>query len=244
MTHWSKQASWSLFALVLGFGLAVPAVARAAQRQRPGGQGAGPAALQERFQKAREATLEIATEPQKPKVEAIFAKAMEKLQAIRQDIEANPDQRAQIGQRLMASMRDLRTQLDELFTPEQREKLKQKLEEIFPMLARMGGAAPGQILQHLRQHMGELNLTDEQKQKLQTLQADLRDEMQKLRDELQADRQAAAPKLRQFMQDVQQKIKDILSAEQFKQLEGLMKADGASVPAAKKSEPVKPAAAR
>jgi Spy/CpxP family protein refolding chaperone len=118
----------------------------------------------------------------------------------------------------MQTVQDMRTSLNEMLSPEQREKLNEIMQ-----------AARSQVglqLLRLERKLAKLILTDEQKLKMDELKSEVREQMQAIRQEVAADRQGAAQKVRELTQSLRRRLAEILTADQQKELRELMRPAG------------------
>jgi|GEM_PF-4339558 len=180
-------------------------------RQRAVAAAQNPAA---RLAELRERLLKLVTDDQKPKVLELLEKARKQIDAIRDEIEKNPDLRATARERAQQVFQTLREELAAILTPEQQQKAWE--------LAGQGMQRANQLLQRLGDGIRQLDLTEDQKQQLFTLREQLREKIQDLRQAAGGDRQAAARKLREIGQDLRSQLQQILSPEQQEKLRKLM----------------------
>lgn len=152
------------------------------------------------------AVLEVAKEDQKKQLEAAFAKAQEKMTALR----AEGGDRQAAGEKLMAINQELRADISKILNEEQQQQVRQK------MAVSGVGRGPGQI------DFEKLGLNEDQKAKVQKLNEELREKMSKLRDEAGGDRQAMGEKMRALMEERTAKLKEILTPEQQQKLQAMM----------------------
>lgn len=180
-----------------------------------------------RLEGARKAVLEMATEEQKPKIEAVFAEALKKAQALKEELDQNPENRREFGRKMMQINTELREQLAQILTDEQ----KAKLEQAFPGRPGDGpgpGAGPGPggpiaiMGQRLEENLAKLDLNQQQKEQIRKLQEDLRQQLEKVRQETPGDRQAMQAKARELMSQMRPKLREILTPEQAQKLRELM----------------------
>jgi len=214
-----------LLVIVVGGTVCCAAVVRAKEAARQEGNAQGQGArladrvdLQAAVQQVSELILDLATDQQKARVQEILDKTQEAIKALRDDLEAKPDQRRAIAQKLMQTVQDMRTSLNEMLSPEQREKLNEIMQ-----------AARSQVglqLLRLERKLAKLILTDEQKLKMDELKSEVREQMQAIRQEVAADRQGAAQKVRELTQSLRRRLAEILTADQQKELRELMRPAG------------------
>ena len=66
----------------------------------------------------------------------------------------------------------------------------------------------------LNEALAKLDLTDEQKEKIQKAQAEIGEKIRKVRQDLQGDRDAMQQNMRELMQESRQRLAEILTPEQ------------------------------
>ena len=172
-----------------------------------------PAAMLDRFH-STVADLKLSDE-QKTKVEAAFSKAKKELD----DLKADP--KGEVRERLQASgrvIRDLRETVRGVLNEDQLKELQQKL----PLLGGTGGPLGG-----LRQAMEKLDLTAEQKAKIEAATKEGRDKIQALIQEHRDDPAAIRDKIRPLYEEMQKKVEDVLTPEQKEKLKKFREEQGA-----------------
>jgi Spy/CpxP family protein refolding chaperone len=168
-------------------------------------------ALLDRIQKAVNA-LNLTDEQQK-QMDTVFSDARDQLQSLQADLKSmDPDARRQ---KLRSFVTDLRDQILDILTDDQKAQLKEKMSSI---MAQNGGG--GQKLAALKSALDSMDLTDDQKKQIDQL---LRDTRQKAKD-LAA--QAADGDVKDQLQELRQsalgKLRDILTPDQLQELRDKM----------------------
>ena len=210
---------------LLGLGLAAgfPSATRAADepakeppKERPAGEARpgmfDPAAMLDRVHSAV-ADMKLSDE-QKTKIEAAFSKAKKELDDLKADPKGETRERFQAGAKVMGELREA---VRGTLTDDQRKELEQKL----PLLGRGAGAVGG-----MRQAMQKLDLTDEQKAKIEAVTKEGREKMQALIQEHRDDPSAVRDKIRPLYEEMQKKVEDVLTPEQKEKLKKLREEQG------------------
>jgi len=161
------------------------------------------AALRERLQDtARELDL---TPEQKEKLQTIVRERMEKLRGLRNDNSLSPQEKRE---KFQAAREEIMAEVKKVLTPEQFEKWKARQ-------GQAGGPAVQRQLARLEGAIGDLNLTEDQKEKLKPL---YQTQMEKLRDLHQDNSLSMAEKLEKVKalnKDIAPQLKQVLDADQF-----------------------------
>ena len=209
-----------LTALALGSLAAFGPLANAADStpksrpDRPGGPGGS---IVERMQQMAE-QLGL-TDEQKEKIKAIYQEQGEKMRALREDQNISPeDKRAKFREMFEA----LEAKTKPILTPEQQEKMAK-------FRAQRPGGAPGQgepggagnLRERMQRMAQELNLTDEQKEKLKEAFAKDGEKMKELRDNPNLSREEKMAKFRELNEGIEARLKPILTAEQLEKWQKL-----------------------
>jgi Spy/CpxP family protein refolding chaperone len=141
-------------------------------------------------------------------------------------------------EKIRAFASGVKDKIEAELTPEQKEKFDTKMSEARAAGGGGGlaGGGGGGRLEQFRKNLDSLNLTDDQKSKIKDL---LKDAAEKVKDAgNDGDRQT---KVREAMQDIRQKLSDILTPEQLKELRQKMQQNAADRPAKPSSETPSPA---
>jgi Spy/CpxP family protein refolding chaperone len=157
------------------------------------------------------------SDDQRQAVRAIMEDARGELRQLADDtVNLDPAARAQTMQAAFAQVRkDIEAEL----TAEQLSKFTQSMTEFERANQRRNQPGQGQIDERLREALGELNLTDEQKIRVDQTLADTRAKVEALRaDVQQTDPQVLREQARTIMQETREKIAEILTAEQRAQM--------------------------
>lgn len=192
------------------------------QPGQPGGAGGRFQPMSERL-KAATAELGLSDE-QKKKVDELIAEMEKKVQELRSGGGENP------REKLMAMRDEGQEKMKAILSEEQFKKFTQAIQQGGPGGA-AGGPRPGMILQNLQQAMSQLDLTDEQKNKLVTVRDEIQKKMEELRPQFQnGPTPELREKIRPIMEEMQKQLKEILTAEQQEKLRSLMPGPGGERP--------------
>jgi len=161
------------------------------------------AALRERMQEtARELNL---TPEQKEKLQTIVRERMEKLRDLRQDTNLSPQEKRE---KFQAAREEITAEVKKVLTPEQFEKWKAKQgqpagDEVQRPLAKLEGA------------IKELNLTEEQKERLKPLYQEQMEKLRELRQDSSLSMAEKLEKVKALNKEIAPKLKKVLDAAQF-----------------------------
>ena len=167
------------------------------------------------------------SEEQKTKVEAALQTAAEDFRELRGEAQSMEprERREQVESILDTLRREVNGALDE----QQRQALRKKMEQFRPAGGqRPGGEGtgpatrPGPLLEQLRGNLAKLDLSDDQKKKIEAVFADVREQMGELREALGAGDEAAREKLGQIGMDVHRQLREILTEDQARELREMM----------------------
>lgn len=166
------------------------------------------------------------TDEQKPKIEEIFTKAREdarKLMEESRDME--PQER---GQKMREFNTALQDEIKSVLDDAQKKEFDQKLSEMRPGRGQGQGAGPGggqgqgqgvgQLGRRFRDAMAKIELTEEQKPKVDAILTDLDKKVTAMREETQGDVQAMREKGRLIAQDTTEQLRAVLTPEQQEKL--------------------------
>ena len=214
-------------ALMIVLSLTASAIAAPAPTttQSPGTAvlGLPPGAMLDR---ARAALDELKLTPeQKTKVDTIFKEARAELEQMRTQLES-----MDVRER-MAETREffegVRADLAFVLTPEQREQMQKKFEQ---MRQNAGGAGspgamppPGVLAERLREVLPQLKLSGEQAQRVKELFDDVRPRADALRQQIETGDAEARQKARELAEETRQKLREMLTPQQQEQLRELMR---------------------
>jgi Spy/CpxP family protein refolding chaperone len=202
---------------------------------RPGAPGGGarrmgpaPGELIEEFRTiAKDLNL---TDEQKTKVEAALKTAAEEFKTLRDDDTIDPRDRRTRAEEILGTMRK---DVSGALTEEQRQTLRKKMNELRPPGGqRRGGEGPspttrpGPLGERLRQNLAKLDLSHDQKKKVETVLADAKKQGEELRDGLMSGDEQAREKMGEIMMEVRREIGEILTQEQRDKLMDLMPPPG------------------
>lgn len=188
-----------------------PATSQVAQRPNRGPKGELGAALLRRMQDQL-ANLDLTAE-QTTAVDKILADVKEQVAALRADVQAKTTTPAELRNRIQALAQETRQKIMEVLTPEQKQKAREQ----------MAANGPLAMLERIQKAVAELNLTDDQKTKMQAIVADVREQAKGIREKAQNDRQAATQELQKLLRDSREKIMQLLTPEQSQKLAELVK---------------------
>ena len=177
--------------LVVGSALSLLSLGQAADEKTPPQPAAGGTATGLRGRMQQTAAELNLTDEQKEKVKPLFQSLMEKMRGLREDSNLSPQQRME---KLRALREEFTPQVKKVLTPEQFEKWQ-------TMQPRAGGGGLQAVLQ-------DLNLTDEQKEKLKPI---FQEQMEKVRELRRNQSMSRAEKL--------EKLKEVLSAERSEKVQ-------------------------
>lgn len=185
---------------------------------QPGQPGGAGGRLQTMSERLKAATAELGlSEEQKKKVDELIAEMEKKVQELRSGGGDN------LREKLMAMRDEGQEKMKAILSEEQFKKFTQAIQQG----GAGGGPRPGMMLQNLQQAMSQLDLTDEQKNKLVTVRDEVQKKMEELRPQFQ---NGVTPELREkirgIMEEMQKQLKEILTAEQQEKLRSLMPGPG------------------
>ncbi len=156
-------------------------------------------------QRAKELGL---TEDQKEQIKAVLHKYLGGVHSIHQNAELSAEEK-------MAKIKTIKAQISAEFqkvmTPEQFAKWKEKEGQTLPQ-AQLG-------LERLDTLIDSLNLTDDQKEKLQSLHEENMTKLRTLRDDASLTLSQKMEKLAAIRKDVEPKMKEVLDESQYKRWE-------------------------
>ncbi|MCC7350243.1 MAG: hypothetical protein IT446_06710 [Phycisphaerales bacterium] len=164
---------------------------------------------------------------QKTKVDAIFTQAKSDFEALQEKWkkdDVKPRDRMKEGREFMKA---LNQKIEAVLTDQQKETLKQKRQEMMKQRGEKGAKGdrqgPPPMLERLRHALDQLNLTDDQKQKVKTVLDETRDKLKALHEESAGDRQAMQEKGRKIIENAREQIISILTPEQKEKLKEMRK---------------------
>ncbi|HYG99594.1 MAG TPA: hypothetical protein VD837_10720 [Terriglobales bacterium] len=150
------------------------------------------------------------TDEQKAKLQPLFEQQRTQMQALRQDTSLTPEQK----RTKMKELRDANHQkVMAILTPEQQQKMQQ-------MFAKHGRKGMDRWSQ-LGRMVEQLNLSDEQKSKLQPLFEQQRTQMQALRQDTSLTPEQKRTKMKELRDANHQQVMAILTPEQQQNLESM-----------------------
>jgi Spy/CpxP family protein refolding chaperone len=220
----------ALIALVVLFSFAA-ASAQPTTQPEDGGRGA---MLLDRLKQIA-GDLKLTPE-QQTKIDSILDDARQQLHGMIDELrQSDPETRRQRIQQFLENLHD---KFKEVLTSEQVQTFEQKLQELRnEMRAATTQPAGGMMMPRLRNALGQLELTPDQKQKVESVLQDTRQRMQDLRAEMQSDDSQMREKIQSIMQDTRQQLRDILTPEQREKLRSLMPGPGGGPPPSQNAPP-------
>lgn len=154
------------------------------------------------------------TEDQKTRLAPIFQNEAQQARAIRQDTSLTPEQRQA---KMKELRRSTRAQIEPILTAEQKDKMANFAQREKAMRGGKGmGMDPARQMDQLSQ---QLNLTDDQKSKLQPLFEEHRKQMQSLRQDTSLTPEQKQAKAKELRQANHQQMMSVLTPEQQQKLE-------------------------
>ena len=199
-----NKQTWIALAAVVST-VTLPPAAQSAERSeaaRPAG-GERLAALRERMQEtARELDL---TPEQREKLTSIVRERLEKLRELHQDNSLSPQQKRE---KFQAAREEIAAEVKKVLTPEQFEKWEarrgQPAREVAQRpLARLEGA------------IKELNLTEEQKEKLRPIYREQMEKLRELRQDTSLSPQQKRERFQAAREELTAEVKKVLTPEQL-----------------------------
>jgi len=195
-------------------------------RPNAAGNGAGAGALLERFVGKLD-SLNL-TPDQKTKIDALVDKAKEDFKALQADSQ-NLEPREKL-QKFGARFKQLKEDIAAVLDPSQKEQF----EKLTPAAGQGGGAGAGagagagNIVQRIKEAIDKLDLTPEQKPKVEAVLEDLKTKMADLRAQVQSgtSRDEIRQKAQAIREESRAKLMEILTPEQQAKLHELMQPQG------------------
>lgn len=179
----------------------------------------GPGMLLDRVQHAIE-ELKLSAD-QQSKIDSIFDDARDMLRSMGPELrDMDPTERQQ---RTREFLTDLREKVVAVLDDEQKPIFEQKLDELRQnpgpgdRAGRWGGA-----LERFRAATSELDLTEEQRGKVETVLNEVREKMHAIREESGGDRDAMRGKIRELMDETRSQLQEILTPEQQERFRAAM----------------------
>jgi hypothetical protein len=221
MTRYLKQ-----LAVVFSVGMiSLPALAqerpeRPERAERRAAEGGGGAGLLSRLDDLEKRVLALLTDEQQKQARPLISQAREQVQSLQGELDKLDVQRREVMDKALDQVGKLREELLVLLTDEQRQQLREGLMGAAgAAVAGDGGAA----LQRLQESLRQMDLSDEQRQKIAAVREDLQGRLLKLRESAAGgDRRAQLAGIRDLMQEMRQQVDKVLTPEQQERLRGLM----------------------
>jgi len=194
------------------------ALAQAPGAAEPNGQGYGPLAVLERVRQiASDMNLPA---DEKTKVDAVLDQSRQDALEIRGQMQdMTPQERME---KVRDFLSDVKQKVEAELTDGQKEEFEKKFQESRPQ----GAVGAGAVVERFRANLQSLNLTDEQKQKTDEI---LKDTGEKLKDVAsEQDAGARQTKYRDAMQEMRQRLSEVLSPDQLQALREKMQQNAAA----------------
>lgn len=144
------------------------------------------------------------TEDQKEKLRPIFQSLLEKGQALREDASLSPQERTE---KLKALQEEFAPLFKKVLTAEQFEKWQSRQSQLFAL--------------RLQEAIKELNLTEDQKEKLKAIFQEPMEKVRALRGDTSLTWQQKLARFKAARQEVAPKVKTVLTAEQYEKYQKL-----------------------
>jgi Spy/CpxP family protein refolding chaperone len=204
-------------AMLLTLFLAVTMSAQTAEQSAPPAAKRGPHAGERGFDRmAQQLNL---TDQQKTQIQGLFQTQRQQAHSIRQDTSLSPQQKQDKLKQLRESTHQ---QMQSVLTPEQQQKFQQLRSEHEGMgkdhMGR-GGMGPGGGMGPL----AHLNLTPEQKSKIQPIMQSSRQQIQAVRADSSLTPEQKQAKVREIHQNAMSQVNAVLTPEQQQQLQQMRK---------------------
>lgn len=148
------------------------------------------------------------TEEQKAQMQPVLQELREAIKEAR--TAEGPDR----AQKMRDAMSAAREKMAGILTPEQQEKLR----ELTQQRQGQGGMAQGGFIGRLKQAVEELNLTDEQKAKVNEIVESYRGQFEAIRKEHAGDAKAIMEAVRPLVAEMRAKVTEVLTPEQAAEL--------------------------
>ena len=152
------------------------------------------------------------TADQKAQIQSIHKSTRDQLMALRNDQSLSPEQRREKARTIREGIRQ---QVQAVLTPEQREMVKNRLQE---RRERGAGGAPGRGLGRRfgpgNRGQEALNLTTDQRSQLKSIHETTRSQVNAIRNDSALTQEQKAEKLRSLHQSIRQQVSGILTPEQ------------------------------
>jgi Spy/CpxP family protein refolding chaperone len=233
------MARFRLIALVLVSTLLMGSSLRAEPTTKPAGRAEASAS----FPRIRALLDDLKlSDEQKKKVNDVFDRASENYRAIVSDLRGMnpPDRQAKMKE----FFNDIREQISEVLTPEQKEKFDSSLQGLLGGSGRPGattrpgsatsrpgpgtGNGPvGDFMIRIRRSLQELGLSDEQKLKVKKLFDETGEKFKEIASKGQRGSEEMRQKVRELLEQTRDSIKEILTPEQFEKFSSAIRAGGA-----------------
>lgn len=197
----------SILALAIAIVVLIASIVIAAPQMRGGDHRQGPGQRPMMFERMCD-ELNLTAE-QKEKVQAIFQDQMKQMEAIRQSNATEEEKRAKAEELRTQTQ----TQILAVLTPEQQKKAKE-------LWAKMDKDRDGRP-DGMEMILEKLNLTPEQKQQIETIQADCRKQVQAVMSDSTLDQATKAEKVAEIRKGTHEQVMAVLTPEQKQQLEQL-----------------------
>lgn len=148
------------------------------------------------------------SDEQRTNLQAIVRERLEKLREVRQDASVAAAEKAE---KIKAIREDIAAEIRKVLTPEQLQEFKAKQAQL------LGNAQSAK--EHLQDSIKQLNLTDEQKEKLKSVYQEQMEKLRELRQDTSLSLQAKLEKLQAMRKDIEPELKKVLDPAQMEQAE-------------------------
>jgi Spy/CpxP family protein refolding chaperone len=183
----------------------------------------GPTGLLSRVKQA--ASSVKLTDEQKKKLDGMFQRAGNDLKSTADKFKDDAQARAKEAQ---AVLNRLQHDMGNLLNDDQKEEFKKRFQSL--------SGAPG-FLDRFANQLKSMDLSEEQKKKIDQIMADARTQFEQLRDQARSGSQEAREKLVDLFTDTLKKMEGVLNDEQLKKLrDSLKSAGGQSEPATRQDK--------
>jgi Spy/CpxP family protein refolding chaperone len=163
------------------------------------------------------------TPEQRRQVEDAIEEARQEIQALRREV---PDllPRERVA-RIDELVRELRDEVMAALDSDQRERLRRRidrLQERWRETAPAREQISGRMLQRLRESMRQLELTPEQREEIDQILSQAREQMQEMQQHLEEEMHRRREEIRQLFEQTREDLHDVLTPEQRQRLRDLL----------------------
>jgi Spy/CpxP family protein refolding chaperone len=169
----------------------------------------GPSSILSRVKQAAESVK--LTNEQKKRLNTMFQRAGSDLTSTAEKFKDDAETRTKEAQ---AVLDKLRQDMSKLLNDDQKEEFRKKYQSL---------GSPSGLLDRIATQLKQMDLSDEQKKKIDQIMADARTEFEQLRDQARSGSQEAREKLLDLFSDTLRKMESVLSPEQLQKLRDNLK---------------------